>query len=127
MVASLELGPVLPGHPQLLLKPEDAARVLGIGRTKLYMLIGEGRIGSVRIGGSRRVPVEALEEFIRGLRLPDALPVASKPSSGPRPGQDMLIRRSPKGTLAQGVQSRLPWGAEEPSASRLAKTESGKL
>ena len=54
--------------PKLLLTPEEAAVALGVGRTKLYELMGEGRIESVRIGGSRRVPVDAVDRFVERLR-----------------------------------------------------------
>ena len=63
-----ELPLVLPdGQPKLLLTPEEAARALGIGRTKLYELLASAKLPSVRIGGSRRVSVDALTEFVRRL------------------------------------------------------------
>jgi excisionase family DNA binding protein len=63
-----ELSLVLPdGQPKLLLTPEEAARALGIGRTKLYELLATAKLPSVRIGGSRRVSVGALTEFVRCL------------------------------------------------------------
>lgn len=55
------------GLPVLLVRPEDAARVLGIGRTKVYELIHSGALRSVRVGGLRRVPVAALDEFVARL------------------------------------------------------------
>jgi excisionase family DNA binding protein len=63
-----DLPPVLSdGLPRLLLTPEEAARALGIGRTKLYELLATAKLPSVRIGGSRRVSVDALTEFVRHL------------------------------------------------------------
>jgi excisionase family DNA binding protein len=59
-----DLRPIAP----LLLTPEQAAASLGICRTKVYQLIGTGRLESVRIGTSRRIAVAALEEFIERLR-----------------------------------------------------------
>lgn len=53
---------------RLLLKPEEAAEVLSIGRSKVYELIGTGELASVRIGASRRVPAEALAEFVSQLQ-----------------------------------------------------------
>jgi excisionase family DNA binding protein len=53
---------------KLLLKPEEAAEVLSIGRSKIYELIGTGELASVRIGASRRIPAEALVEFVNRLR-----------------------------------------------------------
>jgi excisionase family DNA binding protein len=65
---------------KLLLTPEDAADLLSIGRSKLYELIGDGRLASVRIDASRRVPMSALVEFVESLQqrwnqLPDEVPV----------------------------------------------------
>ena len=53
---------------KLLLTPEEAATVLSIGRSKVYELIRDGRLASVRIDASRRVPAEALTEFVKGLQ-----------------------------------------------------------
>ena len=52
---------------KLLLKPEEAAEVLSIGRTKVYALMAEGRLASVRIGNSRRIPHDALDAFVAQL------------------------------------------------------------
>lgn len=57
---------------KLLLKPEEAAEMLSIGRSKVYELIGTGELASVRIGTSRRVPADALVEFVTQLRSPVA-------------------------------------------------------
>jgi excisionase family DNA binding protein len=48
----------------LLLSIVDAARVLGVGRTKLYELIAVGDVEAVRVGRAVRVPVAALHEFV---------------------------------------------------------------
>ncbi len=52
----------------LLLTPEQAAAAIAIGRSKMYELLGEGVIESVRIGSRRRIPAAALEEFVQRLR-----------------------------------------------------------
>lgn len=52
---------------QLLYTVEDAARRYDIGRTQMYALIGSGEVASVRIGRLRRVPAQALEEYVRRL------------------------------------------------------------
>lgn len=67
------------GMEKLLLTPEDAADLLSIGRSKLYELIGDGQLASVRIGACRRVPMSALLEFVANLQetwnqLPDGGP-----------------------------------------------------
>lgn len=53
---------------RLLYSVREAAELLSIGRVKLYELIAGGRIESVRLDGSRRIPREALEEFVARLR-----------------------------------------------------------
>jgi excisionase family DNA binding protein len=53
---------------KLLLRPEEAAEVLSIGRSKVYELIGTGELASVHIGASRRIPADALVEFVRRLQ-----------------------------------------------------------
>lgn len=52
----------------LLLRPEEAAAVLGVGRSTLYELLAAGALESVLIGKSRRVPVAALADYVAGLR-----------------------------------------------------------
>jgi excisionase family DNA binding protein len=49
---------------RLLLTVPEAAEALAISRSKLYELIAAGLVRSVRIDGSRRVPVEALETYV---------------------------------------------------------------
>jgi excisionase family DNA binding protein len=65
---------------KLLLTPEDAADLLSIGRSKLYELIGDGRLASVRIDASRRVPMSALVEFVEGLQETWDQPPAERPA-----------------------------------------------
>lgn len=55
---------------RLLLRPEDAAQVLSIGRSKLYELLASGRLGSVTIDGCRRIRVEDIEAFVGSLPVP---------------------------------------------------------
>ena len=49
---------------QLLLKPEEASRVLAIGRSKVYELLASGALESIAIGRSRRIPAEALRRWV---------------------------------------------------------------
>ena len=53
--------------PRLLLTVPEAAEALAISRSKLYELLAAGPVRSVRIDGSRRVPVEALETYVARL------------------------------------------------------------
>lgn len=57
---------------QLLLTPTEAARTLGIGRSTLYELLRSGALASVRIGAARRVPADALTEYVHRLRAQPA-------------------------------------------------------
>lgn len=52
---------------KLLLTPVEAAQALGIGRTKVYELMAGGLLDSVKIGAARRVPAQALAEFVARL------------------------------------------------------------
>jgi excisionase family DNA binding protein len=42
----------------------EAARRLGIGRTKMYEYVSSGAIHSVKIGSLRRIPAEAVNDFL---------------------------------------------------------------
>ena len=46
---------------------EEAARILGIGRTSLYRLVWAGRISPVRIGRSVRFTCAELDSFVSSL------------------------------------------------------------
>jgi excisionase family DNA binding protein len=51
----------------LLLTPEEAATELRIGRSRMYDLIRQREVVSVRVGGSRRVVRDSLNDYIRKL------------------------------------------------------------
>ncbi|MCX4778681.1 excisionase family DNA-binding protein [Streptomyces sp. NBC_01264] len=52
----------------VLLRVEEAARRLSIGRTTCFHLISSGQLESVPIGRLRRVPAEAVNDFLARLR-----------------------------------------------------------
>lgn len=52
---------------KLLLTPAEAARALGISRTRVYELMASGQLASVKIGRSRRISVSALYAFISAM------------------------------------------------------------
>ena len=64
------------GAFRLLLSPVEAAKALSVSRSKLYRLLKQGRLESVRLDGNRRIPVSSLESFVRSLHL-DATPAAN--------------------------------------------------
>lgn len=50
---------------RILLTPVEAAEALHIGRSKVYDLIRNGDLVSIKIGKLRRVPVEAVHDYAR--------------------------------------------------------------
>jgi excisionase family DNA binding protein len=54
----------IPTQEPLAYRPEEAARLLSVGRHKIFDLIRAGELRSVRIGHSRRIPRTAVEEYI---------------------------------------------------------------
>ena len=53
-------------NDRALLRVEEVARLLGIGRSKTYELIARGELPSLRIGRLVRVPRHALDQWIAG-------------------------------------------------------------
>lgn len=49
---------------RILVKPEEAGRLLGVGRSKAYELIRRRELPAIRLGGSVRVPVAALRRGV---------------------------------------------------------------
>ncbi|MFE6679592.1 excisionase family DNA-binding protein [Streptomyces sp. NPDC057729] len=52
----------------VLLTVEEAARRLGIGRTLCFRLIRTGQLESVPVGRLRRVPADAVQDYVTRLR-----------------------------------------------------------
>jgi excisionase family DNA binding protein len=48
----------------LLLKPDEAARVLGISRAMVYALARKGVLPTVNLGSSMKFSAEALREWV---------------------------------------------------------------
>jgi excisionase family DNA binding protein len=57
-----------------LLRPEEAAEWLNVGRSKVYELMRAGALESVQIGGCRRIPRAALVQYVQSLRQPVTAP-----------------------------------------------------
>ena len=53
-------------HQPIAFRVTDAIRMSGIGRTKLYELIGSGELKSVRIGGRRLILADSLRQLLEG-------------------------------------------------------------
>ena len=52
----------------LMIRIEEAARRLGLGRSLTYRFIQTGELPSVKVGGARRVLVADLELFVKRLK-----------------------------------------------------------
>ncbi|MCX4989910.1 MULTISPECIES: excisionase family DNA-binding protein [unclassified Streptomyces] len=53
----------------VLLTVEEAARRLQIGRTVCYRLISSGELESITVGHLRRIPADAVPEFVARQRV----------------------------------------------------------
>jgi excisionase family DNA binding protein len=53
----------LRGYPDLM-TPEDARKILRIGRSKMYSLLNSGQISALRIGAKYRIPKAYLIDFL---------------------------------------------------------------
>lgn len=51
----------------LMVNVKEAARRLAMGRSATYSLLTRRELRSVKVGGSRRILVSDLEEFVRAL------------------------------------------------------------
>jgi excisionase family DNA binding protein len=75
--------------PRLLMTVPEAAEALAISRSKLYELITSGTIASIRIDGSRRIPLTALEDYISRLLAERTAARCPQPPARTRPGSAM--------------------------------------
>ena len=60
------------GHQPLepiCVRVNDAARMIGIGRTKLYELISSGELETVKIGKATRITTASLHALVNRQRL----------------------------------------------------------
>lgn len=51
---------------RLAVSPAEAARMMSLGRTKLYELIAANQLTSIKIGTRRLIRVSAIEAFLDG-------------------------------------------------------------
>lgn len=61
------LHPLAPVVPSACFNIEEAAQQLRIGRTKVYDLIKEGQLASIKIGRRRVVPAAAIHALVEQL------------------------------------------------------------
>ena len=53
-----------PASSPITVRIKDACRMTGIGRSKLYLLIAEGKIETIKIGSMTLIPVRSIEAFL---------------------------------------------------------------
>lgn len=89
MTRSRSLRPKNPGPPspqaRLTVRVPIAAAMLGIGRTKLYELIGAGEIETIKVGRITLIAMRALEDFVERQSRASAPPTANAPKRRGRP------------------------------------------
>lgn len=54
-----------PSPSPITVRIKDACRMTGIGRSKLYLLIADGEIETIKIGSMTLIPVASIEALIR--------------------------------------------------------------
>jgi excisionase family DNA binding protein len=52
----------------MLFTAEEVADILHIGRSTVFKLMKQNQLESIRLGRSRRVPIDALQNFVDELR-----------------------------------------------------------
>jgi excisionase family DNA binding protein len=72
---AVRAAPETPGPPavaqvvdRLLHPPEEAGVILSICRSRVFELMATGTLESVKIGRSRRIPHQALVDYVERLR-----------------------------------------------------------
>lgn len=56
-----------PSIDRELLSPNDACHALGMGRSRLYALMRDGKLKYVQDGGRRKIPRREINRYVRSL------------------------------------------------------------
>ena len=88
------LRELLAGDP-LLLTPEEAARILRVGRTTIYALMKSGELRPIHIGRSCRLSRAELERYVRRLEEPTPGPPRPPARRRTTTGQSALFEVGP--------------------------------
>jgi excisionase family DNA binding protein len=57
-----------PSPEPICVRVNDAARMIGVGRTKLYELIAAGEVETVKLGKATRITTASLHDLVRRQR-----------------------------------------------------------
>ncbi len=79
---------------RLLLTPGEAAQLLGLSKSYIYELLASETLPSITIGRARRIPRQALDDFIAARTAEQGGYVP-----GPGPGQRDEVTARVSGTL----------------------------
>jgi excisionase family DNA binding protein len=71
----------VPVSTPLLLSVEEGAAQLRIGRSRMFDLIRRGEVLSVKVGGSRRIPYDSLQAYVKRLVEEQAAPGDDLPAA----------------------------------------------
>ena len=55
----------LPPPDPICVRVNEAARMIGVGRTKLYELIAAGEVETVKLGKATRITTASLHDLVR--------------------------------------------------------------
>jgi excisionase family DNA binding protein len=58
----------LPPPDPICVRVNEAARMIGVGRTKLYELIAAGEVETVKLGKATRITTASLHDLVRRQR-----------------------------------------------------------
>ena len=58
--------------PPILFTPEEVGRLLGIAKCRVFDLIRQRELASVKVGASRRISARALHDYVSRLELESA-------------------------------------------------------
>lgn len=56
-----------------LMSVADVQEVLEVGKNRVYEMLNDGTISSIRIGRSWKIPTEAVEEYLRSWKTNPAV------------------------------------------------------
>jgi excisionase family DNA binding protein len=74
----------VPASDPLLLTPEEAAKVLRVGRTTVFALMKAGELRAVHIGRSCRLSLAELQRYVERLETPPTPPAPVSRPQDPR-------------------------------------------
>ena len=77
---------------RLLLRVEEVAEMLSLGRSKTYELIASGVLPAIRLGRCVRVPADALHRWLETQYDSEATPPASSRDSSGAPARESRDR-----------------------------------